>query len=78
MSYRYRCGTCRATSEPVATRRAARAEQRWHRAREHAGLIPDDESIEPDDEHTVGSGGLLLAILVGCLIVEALYRITGP
>lgn len=76
MSYRYRCGTCRATSEPVATRRAARDEQRWHRAREHAGLVPDDESIEPDDEHSVGVGGLLLVVLVGVLIVEALARIT--
>ncbi|MFQ6851256.1 hypothetical protein K7395_24805 [Streptomyces filamentosus] len=77
MSYRYRCGTCRATSEPVATRRAARAERRWHRAREHSGLVPDDESIEPDAEHGVGTGGLLLAVLVGVLIVEALARITS-
>ncbi|MFJ3587516.1 hypothetical protein ACIQUY_29330 [Streptomyces sp. NPDC090231] len=76
MSYRYRCGSCRATSDPVSSRRAARAEQRWHRAREHAGLIPDDESIEPDDDHTIGVGGLLLVLLVGCLIGEALTRIT--
>lgn len=76
MSYRYRCGKCRTTSEPVATRRAARAEQDWHRAREHAGLIPDGESIEPDDEHALGTGGLLLAVLIGCLIVDALTRIT--
>ncbi|MFB7212720.1 hypothetical protein [Streptomyces sp. NPDC056255] len=75
MSYRYRCGSCRATSDPVPSRRAARAEQRRHRAREHAGLIPDDESIEPDDDHTIGVGGLLLVLLIGCLIVEALTRI---
>ncbi|ESU46486.1 hypothetical protein P376_5538 [Streptomyces sp. HCCB10043] len=39
--------------------------------------MPDDESIEPDAEHGVGTGGLLLAVLVGVLIVEALARITS-
>lgn len=77
MPYTYRCGQCRSTSDPVATRRAARAEATWHRAREHAGLIPDGEVIEPaTDERAVGIGGLLLAVLIGCLIVAALARIT--
>ncbi|RDG37939.1 hypothetical protein [Streptomyces corynorhini] len=77
MPYIYRCEQCRSTSEPVATRRAARSERRWHRAREHGGMIPDGESIAPDDHNALDTGGLLLAILIGCLIVAALTRITA-
>ncbi|MEV0778884.1 hypothetical protein [Streptomyces sp. NPDC050428] len=76
MAYTYRCPQCRTTSDPVTTRRAARAEGAWHRAREHSGHHPDGEAIEPvADEHATGVGGLLTAILIGCLIAAALARL---
>ncbi|MFI5808998.1 hypothetical protein [Streptomyces sp. NPDC051561] len=75
MSYRYRCGQCRTTSPPVATRRAAEAEGAWHRAREHSGHHPDDESVGPDHENELGVGAALALLLLGCLIVAACNRL---
>ncbi|MFB7162311.1 hypothetical protein [Streptomyces sp. NPDC056242] len=77
MPYRYRCEQCCTTSHPLPTRRAARDERDWHRARVHAGHIPDGESINPDDsDEGTGLAGLLLAILIGCVIAAALARLT--
>ena len=77
MPYIYRCQQCASRSEPVATRRAARSERDWHRARVHAGLIPDGESIEQDTETGLDTGGLVVAILAGCLIAGAISRVLG-
>lgn len=77
MPYRYRCAQCRTTSHPVATRRAAKGERDWHRARVHAGHIPDGESIEPDLEHGLDTGGLAAVLFVGCLIAAGIARIFG-
>lgn len=76
MPYRYRCEQCRTTSPPLPTRRAADDEGAWHRARVHAGHIPDGESVEPDDEQAVGTGVMLALLLLGCLLVAVLDRLT--
>lgn len=43
--YCYRCGTCRTTSVPVATKVEQLAERDQHRRRVHGGHVPDEEQL---------------------------------
>jgi hypothetical protein len=77
MSYQYRCGLCRWTSQPVLTRAAVSQERHRHRHEFHGGFTPDGESIiEPEPFHfsdippgqwLIGSL-MILVILVGLVI----------
>ncbi|MFE3907214.1 hypothetical protein ACFXPY_45110 [Streptomyces sp. NPDC059153] len=44
--YRYRCNQCRTTSPAVRSKREVETERDRHRARAHAGHIPDGEEIQ--------------------------------
>lgn len=75
MSYTYRCGQCRTTTEPLPTRAAAERERERHRDRAHDGLIPDNEAITETPEDGVETAGLLAVLVVVLLIAAALTRL---
>ncbi|MFE2945239.1 hypothetical protein ACFXKG_40375 [Streptomyces sp. NPDC059255] len=65
MSYRYRCGTCRATSPALPGRRAAHAARDRHRDQVHGGLVPDGELLWPETGLTLPARRLLIGLGIG-------------
>lgn len=77
--YQYRCGRCRASTVPAASRAEAEALRAHHRATKHGGLIPDGEDLrrvhgpsarDPDARYVstrallLGLGALALATAI--------------
>lgn len=74
--YCYRCGTCRTTSVPVATKVEQLAERDQHRRRVHGGHVPDEEQLlrrrrpGPADFRPIALVLVVLVVLLLSLIAQ--------
>ncbi|MEW1798148.1 hypothetical protein [Streptomyces niveus] len=75
MTYRYRCGTCRAAARPTATRAESEARRDHHRDTVHGGLVPGGDRVvrvrgaearDPDVRYVSGR-----AVLIGLGLLAA-------
>lgn len=75
MTYRYRCGACRASAPPTATRAESEARRDHHRDTVHGGLVPAGDRVvrvrgsdarDPDVRYVSGR-----AVLIGIGVLAA-------